>query len=213
MSPFPRRSSGVTLRRRLASPGLVGVRFAPLPRLIADRALPVLASAGARPLTAVQRRAAARAVLATSSGMLGDSARRSESTTDVVAGVFAELDEAAANDATIEALAAGGRALAELAGLYHRYLDVVAAAVRPEQLADAALAGTRDTPLIVYLPRRLTPVELRFCEGMAARGRLRVVLALTGEEPADRDARSRSSTSPRSLTRPSNRPSRRPARS
>jgi ATP-dependent helicase/nuclease subunit B len=122
---------GVTIRRRLASPGLVNVRFAPLPRLITDRALPVLVKACARPLTAVQRRAAARAVLSTSSGMLGDSARRSESTTDVVAGVFAELDEAAANDAAIKALASGGRALAEFAGLYHRYLDVVANAVRP----------------------------------------------------------------------------------
>jgi ATP-dependent helicase/nuclease subunit B len=180
---------GVTIRRRLASPGLVGVRFAPLPRLIADRALPVLAAAGASPLTAAQRRAAARAVLATSNGMLGASARRSESTTDVVAGVFAELDEAAANDTAVRALSASGPALAEFAALYHRYLGVVAAAVRPEQLADAALAGSRDTPLIVYLPRRLTQVELRFCAGLAARGRLRVVLALTGEDFADRAAR------------------------
>jgi len=179
---------GVTVRRRLANPGLVGVRFAPLLRIIADRALPVLATAGARPLTSAQRRAAARAVLATSSGGLADSNRRSASTMDVVAGTFAELDEAAADRDAIKALAGGGRWPAELAGLYRRYLDLVATAIRPEQLVEAALTSTCDTPLMVYLPRRLTRIELRFCQGMAARGELRALVALTGEESADRDA-------------------------
>ena len=180
---------GVTVRRRLAQPGLVGVHFAPLPRLIADRALPVLATAGTRALTSAHRRAAARTVLASSSGGLADSARRSASTLDVVVGVFAELDESAANghDA-IKMLAAGGRWPAELAGLYRHYLDLVAEFVGPEQLAEAALKSAQDTPLIVYLPRRLTRTELSFCDGVAARGQLRVVLALTGEEAADRDA-------------------------
>ena len=179
---------GVTVRRRLAKPGLVGVRFASLPRVIADRALPVLATAGALPLTSAHRRAAARTVLASSSGGLADSARRSASTMDVVAGVFAELDESAAGGDAIRMLAAGGRWPAELAGLYRRYLDLVAEFVGPEQLAEAALTGTREAPLIIYLPRQLTRTELRFCDGMAARGQLRVVLALTGEEAADRDA-------------------------
>ena len=179
---------GVTVRRRLANPGLVGVRFAPLPRVIADRALPVLATAVALPLTSAHRHAAARTVLASSSGGLADSARRSASTIDVVAGVFAELDESAVDGDAIQMLAAGGRWPAELAGLYRRYLGLVAEFVGPEQLAEAALASTRDTPLIVYLPRRLTRIELGFCAGLADRGQLRVVLALTGEEAADRDA-------------------------
>ena len=179
---------GVTVRRRLANPGLVGVRFAPLPRVIADRALPALATAGALPLTSAHRHAAARTVLASSSGGLADSARLSASTTDAVAGVFAELDESAAGGDAIKMLAAGGRWPAELAGLYRRYLDLVAEFVGPEQLAEAALTSTRDTPLIIYLPRRLTRIELRFCDGMADRGQLRLVLALTGEEAADRDA-------------------------
>ncbi len=179
---------GVTVRRRLANPGLVGVRFAPLPRVIADRALPVLAAAGILPLRPAHRHAAARAVLASSGGRLADSARRSASTIDVVAGVFAELDEFAAGGDAITLLAAGGRWPAELAGLYRRYLDLVAEFVGPEQLAEAALISTRDTPLIIYLPRWLTRIELRFCDGLADRGQLRVVLALTGEQAADRDA-------------------------
>jgi ATP-dependent helicase/nuclease subunit B len=184
----PSSFAGVTIRRRLANPGLVGVRFAPLPRVIANRALPVLATAGILPLTSAHRHAAARAVLASSGGGLADSARRSASTIDVVTGVFAELDESAAGGDAIEMLAAGGRWPAELAGLYRRYLDLVAEFVGPEQLAEAALTSTWDTPLIIYLPRRLTRIELGFCDGLADRGQLRVVLALTGEQGADRDA-------------------------
>ena len=180
--------AGISVRRRFANPGLVGVRFAPLPRLIADRALPVLADAGVQPLTSADRRAVTRGVLAGAGGGLADSARRSARTVDAVAGVFAELDESAAGAAAIRTLAAGGRWPAELAVLYRRYLDVIATAAGPEQVAEAALASTRDTPLIIYLPRRLTRVELRFCEGMAARGQLHAVVALTGEQAADRDA-------------------------
>ena len=184
----PSAFAGITVRRRFANPGLVGVRFAPLPRLITDRALPVLAAAGVQPLTSADRRAVTRGVLAGSGGGLADSARRSARTVDVVAGVFAELDESAAGAAAIRTLAAGGRWPAELAVLYRRYLDVIATAAGPEQVAEAALASTRDTPLIIYLPRRLTRIELRFCEGMAARGQLHAVVALTGEQAADRDA-------------------------
>ena len=60
----PSAFAGITVRRRFASPGLVGVRFAPLPRLITDRALPVLAAAGVQPLTSADRRAVTRGVLA-----------------------------------------------------------------------------------------------------------------------------------------------------
>jgi len=183
----PSAFAGITVRRRFANPGLVGVRFAPLPRLIADRALPVLAAAGVQPLTSADRRAVTRGVLASSGSGLADSARRSARTVDVVAGVFAELDESAAGAAAIRTLATGGRWPAELAVLYRRYRDVIATAAGPEQVAEAALASTRDTPLIIYLPPRLTRIELRFCEGMAARGQLHAVVAVTGEQ-ADRDA-------------------------
>ena len=184
----PSAFAGITVRRRFANPGLVGVRFAPLPRLITDRALPILAAAGVQPLTSADRRAVTRGVLAEPGGGLADSARRSARTVDAVAGVFAELDESASGAAAITTLAAGGRWPAELAVLYRRYRDVIAAAAAPEQVAEAALASTRDTPLIIYLPRRLTRTELRFCEGMAARGQLHAVVALTGEQAADRDA-------------------------
>jgi len=184
----PSAFAGITVRRRFADPGLVGVRFASLPRLIADRALPVLAAAGVQPLTSAQRRAVVRGVLARSDGALADSARRSARTVDAVAGVFAELEESAAGAAVIGTLAAGGRWPAELAVLYRQYLDAVTAAAGPDEVAEAALASRRDTPLIVYLPRRLTRIELGFCDGIAVRGQLHVVVAMTGEEAADRDA-------------------------
>ena len=184
----PSAFAGITVRRRFANPGLVGVRFAPLPRLIADRALPVLAAAGVQPLTSVQRRAVTRGVLARSGGGLADSARRSARTVDAVTGVFAELEESAADAAAIRTLAVGGRWPAELAVLYRQYLDAVATAAGPGQVAEAALASRRDTPLIIYLPRRLTGIELRFCGGIAARGQLHAIVAVTGEQAADRDS-------------------------
>ena len=184
----PSAFAGITVRRRFANPGLAGVRFASLPRLIADRALPVLAAAGVQPLTSAQRRAVVRGVLARSGGALADSARRSARTVDAVAGVFAELEESAAGAAVIETLAAGDRWPAELAVLYRQYLGAVATAAGPGQVAQAALASTRDTPLIVYLPRRLTRIELGFCDAIAGRGQLHAVVAITGEEAADRDA-------------------------
>lgn len=180
---------GVTVRRRLADPGLVGVRFAPLPRVIADRVLPVLADQGVQPLTTAQRRAATKAVLAVSKGELAASARKSGSTTEVVTGVFVELDDADADEVTLLTLEAAGRWPAEISELYRSYLDLVADAARPRRLVEAALQNPAKVPVIVYLPRRLTPVELRFCIGLAEQGLLHVIVGLTGEERADADAR------------------------
>lgn len=180
---------GLTVRRRLADPGLIGVRFAPLPRLITDRAASVLAAAGALPVTSAQRRTVTRAVLAGAGGDLAASARRSPSTADVVTGVFAELDDLAAGPDTLEVLDTAGRWPGELAGLYRRYVDLLGDAARPDQVVDAALDNRDATPLVVYLPRRLTATETRFCRGLSVRGLLRVVVALTGEDDADRDAR------------------------
>jgi ATP-dependent helicase/nuclease subunit B len=180
---------GVTVRRRLADPGLVGVRFAPLPRVIADRALPVLANQGVQPLTTAQRRAATKAVLAVSKGELAASASRSGSTTEVVAGVFAELDDADADEETLQTLDDAGRWPAEISALFRSYLELVADAARPRRLVEAALQNPTTTPLIVYLPRRLTPVELRFCKGLAEQGHLHLIVGLTGEERADADTR------------------------
>lgn len=180
---------GVTVRRRLADPGLVGVRFVPLPRVIADRALPVISDEGIQPLTTAQRRAATKAVLAAAKGELAASSRRSRSTTEVVAGVFAELDDADADEATLHTLDGAGRWPAEIADLYRGYLELIADAARPRRLVEAALQNPTTTPLIVYLPRRLTPVELRFCTGLAAQCRLQLIVGFTGEERADVDTR------------------------
>lgn len=178
---------GVTARRRLAVPALAGVRFAPLPRLLAERALEGLAAAGRAPVTAAQRRAAVRAVLVASPGPLGAAARRSGATVGVVAGVFAELDEADADDATLDGLAARGGWPAELAALYRAYRGGLEGAAAPGEVARAALAAP-GAPLVVYLPRRLSPVEARWCAALSGSGRLRVIVGVTGEGDADRDA-------------------------
>jgi RecB family exonuclease len=179
---------GVTVRRRLATPGLVGVRFTSLPRIIADRAAATLAGAGREVLGSAQRRAATRAVLASARGPLSDAAARSSATIGVVAGLFAELDDAELGGSDLDELAHAGGWAAQIGELYGRYAARTAKAARPKDVVDAACASDDATPLIVYLPRRLGPGELRFCRSLAERGLLRVVVGLTGEADADKDA-------------------------
>ena len=184
----PSSFTAVTVRRRLAAPGLVGVRFSALPRLIADRAAGELAAAGRRPLTLAQRRAAVRAVLAAGTGELPEAARRSAGTAGVVAGIFAELDDAEAGDADLRILAGAGGWAAELSALYRAYLEATAGAARPREIVDAACRAGGGAPLVIYLPRWLTAGELRFCRALAGRCLLRVVLGFTGDSEADAGA-------------------------
>src|ERR1019366_7083806 len=100
----PSSFTAVTVRRRLAAPGLVGVRFSALPKLIADRAAGELAATGRQPLTSARRRMAVRSVLTAEAGELPEAARRSAGTADVIAGIFAELDDAEAGDAVLTIL-------------------------------------------------------------------------------------------------------------
>lgn len=184
----PSSFTAVTVRRRLAAPGLVGVRFSALPRLIGDRAAGELAVAGRQPLTPARRRAAVRCVLAAGAGGLPEAARRSAGTAEVVAGIFAELDDAEAGDAVLAILADAGGWPAELSGLYRAYLEATAGAARPGEIADAACRAGGGTPLVIYLPRWLTAGELRFCRALAGRGLLGLVLGFTGDNDADAGA-------------------------
>jgi len=133
---------------------------------------------GVQPLTTAQRRAATKAVLAASKGELAASARRSSSTTQVVAGVFAELDDADANVETLLTLAPRDAGPRRLAALYRSYLELVADAARPRPARRHRPAEPHQDPADRLLPRRLTPVELRFCSGMAEQGRLHIVVGL-----------------------------------
>ena len=184
----PSSFTAVTVRRRLAAPGLVGVRFSALPRLIGDRAAGELAVAGRQPLTPARRRAAVRCVLAAGAGGLPEAARRSAGTAEVVAGIFAELDDAEAGDAVLAILADAGGWPAELSGLYRAYLEATAGAARPGEIADAACRAGGGTPLVIYLPCWLTAGELRFCRALAGRGLLGLVLGFTGDNDADAGA-------------------------
>jgi len=174
---------GVTVRRRFANPGLVGVRFTSLPRIIAERAAPVLAAQGRERLSSSQRRAVTRGVLCVATGRVADAARHSSATVNVVAGVFAELDEA-----DTDLTGAKGPHIVELASLYDTYRGRITDVADPRAVVDAALATASPTPLIVYLPRRLKATELAFCRGLAADGLLHVVVGLTGEKDTDADA-------------------------
>ena len=184
----PSSLAGVTVRRRLAAPALVGMRFGALPRLIADRAAPLLAARSRPPLTLARRRAAARAVLSAGTGALAEAARHSAGTVDMIAGVFAELDDAQAGSSALTVLAERGGWPGELAALYRAYLETTAGAARARETVDAACRTEGGTPLVVYLPSWLTSAELRFCRALAGRGLLRVVLGFTGDAGADADA-------------------------
>lgn len=164
---------GVSVRRRFAKPGLVGVRFPSLPQdhCGVSRTHPC----GAGPRAAVrasQRRAVTRGVLCVATGHVADAARQSSATVNVVAGVVTELDEA-----DTDLRGAKGPHIPELAALYGAYRGRITDVADPRAVVDAALASASPTPLIVYLPPKAHGDRARLLSGLAGDGLLHVVLA------------------------------------
>lgn len=186
----PSGVSSVTVRRELADPGLVNVRFSSLPQLADRLAARHMALSGITPLTPAARSLAVRSAIRTSTGPLADAAAH-PSTAALIEGLIVELDDAEAfKDDRIDRLAdvsARGKEVAELYESYRRAVSTTAAA--PEILdraRDAVAAGDApDTSVILFAPRRLSPPERRLLNALADDDRLRCVLARTGEAQTD----------------------------
>ena len=188
----PSAVSGVTVRRELADPALVNVRFSSLPQLADRLAARHMALAGLRPLSAAARALAVRAAIRTSRGRLAEAAAH-PSTAALIEGVVAELDavEAFRSD-RLDPLGDASASGEEVAALYRAYRREVAGRATAPEILDAACQAVLEgeapaTTLIMFAPHRLSAAERRLLHALAEHGRLRCVLVRTGEDQADTD--------------------------
>jgi ATP-dependent helicase/nuclease subunit B len=199
----PSGYSGLQLRRRLATGGYAGVRFSGLSTVAEALAGGALAAQGKLPLGAVTRDALIRACLREDGGPLADSAEE-PGLAELIASLAAELrrqDDLRADAGRIFEVGTvtSRSALRVVAAYEQRRRD--AGRYDAVDLLDAAAsvlegggggALLRDLgAVIVHLPRRLDPPEMRLLGGLAARTTVVVALAdLEGEtaDPARRDA-------------------------
>jgi RecB family exonuclease len=190
----PSGVSSVTVRRELADPGLVNVRFSSLPQLATRLAARYMALNGIDPLTTQARTLAVRKAIRQCSGRLAEAAAN-PSTASLLEGLAVELDgaEAFVDDRLNFLVTASGRGR-EVAEMYGKYRGEVAGLATAPEVLDAAAAAVAaseapDTHVIVLAPCRLTAAERRLLECLADRRRLACVLTLTGDAAADEDAR------------------------
>jgi ATP-dependent helicase/nuclease subunit B len=178
---LPTHHAGLHLRRRLAVEGYAGVRFTVLARLAESLAASRLAAAGRTPLTAVTRAALVRSALRAAGGPLAGGAEQA-GLVDLVAELATDLRrraDPAADMARIRATGTGtSRAAVAAVAEYERrrvaaglhddvdVLDAASEAVRSPG-AEAALGDLG--AVIVHLPARLDPPEIRLLRELARR--------------------------------------------
>lgn len=189
----PHPWAGLSLRRSLAAlpGGVVNVRFMVMPRISELLGAPVLAATGRRPRTATATRAAVRAVLRTEPGaVLAPVADHPATEAAVVR--FVE-DIASVDDTARRRLASTGARVADLVALAERVLARVPDRYDRHNLARAAAEVVRTHPraaeevgtLVLHLPTRLAPAELDLVAALAAAGRARALVGVTGHPGAD----------------------------
>jgi ATP-dependent helicase/nuclease subunit B len=188
----PSGVASVTVRRELADPGLVNVRFSSLPQLADRMAARHMALSGITPQTPAERSLAVRAAIRASTGSLAQAAAN-PSTAALIEGLVVELDDVEADkgDATGN-LARVSRRGQEVAAIYRAYRAETAPRASASEVLDAASAAVtgdvaQQTTVIVFAPRRLSPAERRLLEALHAKARLRVVLCTNGENATNAD--------------------------
>ncbi|MGW5148243.1 hypothetical protein [Rhodococcus koreensis] len=181
--------SSVTVRRQLAEPALINVRFSSLDQLAHRLETRHMALSSVRPLTLAARARAVR----TCTGRLAEAAAH-PGTAALIEDVCAELDGVETFDGDrLDHIAATNPRGREVAEIYEAYRREVAGRPTAPELLDTArdavcIGEAPDTEGIVFAPRRLSTVERRLLRSFADRGRLRCLLARTGDTPADADS-------------------------
>ncbi|MGE5596496.1 MAG: hypothetical protein ACM3S1_10745, partial [Hyphomicrobiales bacterium] len=186
----PSNYAGLALRRTLARDGLVNVRFAVLDRAAELLGAPALAAEGRSPLTPALRAEALRCALDEEPGPFAAVANH-PATERALDATFRDLREL--DDAGLDRLAGQGSRAAAVVALYRAYRAQTARYYDPADIADAAAqavaaghAALADLGrLVVYLPRRLGPAQVRFVRALGDRGLATVILGLTGDRECD----------------------------
>lgn len=188
----PSGVSGGTVRRELADPGLVNVRFSSLPQLADRLAARHMALTGITPLTAGARALAVRTAIRSCSSRLAVAAQH-PATAALIEGLVAELDHVeASTDGRLDQLAASSQRGREVAEIYSAYRRELGGRATPAEVLDAARAAVTtgdapDTHAILFAPRRLSQPQRAMLLALAERGALACILTRTGDEGADQD--------------------------
>lgn len=134
----PSAVSSVTVRRQLAEPALINVRFSSLDQLAHRLAARHMALSSVRPLTLAARALAVRAAIRTCTGRLAEAADH-PSTAALIEDVCAELDDVETfRGDRLDHLAATSPRGRELAAIYGAYRREVAGRPTPPELLDTA---------------------------------------------------------------------------
>ena len=181
---MPSALAGLTVRRALATHGLVATEFVTLPSLVPRLAARVIADRGARPIGSLELRLVIRAVLAEAGGRLSELGHH-PATLAALADTFRELRPLDARQ--LGALAAQSRRSAEVVDVYRGVRRVVGERADDHDALTAAIAAVRNGDrvldevgtVIVHLPRRLGVTELVLLRELAARERLFAIVGDT----------------------------------
>lgn len=193
--------TGLALRRALAADGgIAAVRFALLAQVAELLAARRLAHAGRRPLSTAKRREYVRLALQRRPGALRSVAGHA-ATERVVEGAIEELRAATAVGGEAELLTVldgRGPLPASLAGLFREFRALAAAhsydehdlALTAAEVVRRQPASLREVgPVVLHLPRALTPAEQRLTAALADRVPVEVILGDAGDPEALRPAR------------------------
>ena len=184
----PSALAGVTLRRTLADPARVNVRFGSLPQLAERMARRRIAFGNTRTLTESARSLVLRRALREVSGPLVTAAAH-PATTALLSEVMGELDEVEAGKCP-DVLAATGARAAEVARLHATYCDAQDNLLTSAQITRLAAASVREgtapeTSVVMFAPHRLSGAGRALLYELAQTGQLWCVVATTGDDYVD----------------------------
>ena len=188
----PTPYAGLHLRESLGESGFANVRFIFMPVLAEMLGGSAPGLRGRRPLTRVVEGALLRRVLDGARGEL----RRVAGHTATLASLRSSFGELrVAEDGVREAHERGGGLGAEVSELYRLFraeveegwydTDDLARAAAGAVETDGAIRWGNLGPIILYLPRRLSPGQVGLASALARSGRCSAILGLTGDAAAD----------------------------
>ena len=189
----PSRYASLALRQELGDKGFINVRFIQMPVLAELLGGAALAASNRKPITATLQSISLRRALSQTTGLLHP-VRLHARTQGSVRAAFRELRRLEESD--LKDLAGLGGATAEVVSLYKQHRQAISGKwFDPEDLAneaaDAVMKGQAAAladlgHVIVFLPRPLSPGEMRLALALAEKGICSVILGITGDDQADR---------------------------
>ena len=178
---MPSALAAVTMRRALATDGLVATELVTLPALVPRLAARVVAQHEARPIGSLEMRLVIRSVLAEAGGRLSELGHH-PATLAALADTFRELRPLDAQQ--LGALAAQSRRSAEVVDVYRGVRRIVGERLDEHDVLIAATEAVRTNDrvldevgtIVVHLPRRLRPTELALLRELASCERLHAIV-------------------------------------